>query len=392
MEKASEELRFEDAARYRDQIRLLEKDLVRGKLISEDPLDRDAVGLWREGNTTQFVVVFVRGGSLFDKMEYSFKDALGDYKTALGEFVEQFYGEERFIPDEILLPLKFEGIEVLSEWLSERKGSRVKVTVPRRGSRLKLVEFAKMNAEESLRSKLRARKGKLAVLEGIKRMLRLRKIPLRVECFDISNIQGDMAVGSMIRFEEGEPVKNKYRRFRIKTVSGTNDYAMMYEVLTRRYRRVIREGDELPELILIDGGKGQLSIAHGVLGELGIRDKVDLISIAKARGEGEEIDKIYIPQRKDPVVFSSNREELLLLMRIRNEAHRFAITYHKKLRRKRAFESALDSIPGIGKERKKALLTHFRSVAEIKKATVDEIARVSGINREIAQRLLCYLD
>lgn len=390
MNKASEELRYEDAAHYRDQIELLKRHLGVDLHISSSLMDKDIVGFYRDAQFVEFVVLFSRGGAIIDMVEYPFNNATWEDEEIVREFIGQLYGGERFIPQEIIIPLRFEGVEALREWLSEKRGKKIRITVPKRGANLKLLEIACRNAEESFRRRSTEKQKELSLLQRAKDSLSLSKIPFSIECFDISNIQGNIAVASMVRFEDGKPAKSRYRRYRIKTVFGANDYAMIYEVLQRRLKRAEEEDWELPELILIDGGKGQLNIVHQVLSELGFLDKVKLASIAKGREEGE-IDKIYIPGRKDPVPLAKNSQELLFLMRIRDEAHRFAITYHKKLRAKKAFESQLDLIKGIGKRRREILLRHFGSISGIREASIEEISSIPGMNRRIAQEIKRYL-
>ena len=390
MNKASEELRYEDAAHYRDQIELLKRHLGVDLHISSSLMDKDIVGFYRDAQFVEFVVLFSRGGAIIDMVEYPFNNATWEDEEIVREFIGQLYGGERFIPQEIIIPLRFEGVEALREWLSEKRGKKIRITVPKRGANLKLLEIACRNAEESFRRRSTEKQKELSLLQRVKDSLSPSKIPFSIECFDISNIQGNIAVASMVRFEDGKPAKSRYRRYRIKTVFGANDYAMIYEVLQRRLKRAEEEDWELPELILIDGGKGQLNIVHQVLSELGFLDKVKLASIAKGREEGE-IDKIYIPGRKDPVPLTKNSQELLFLMRIRDEAHRFAITYHKKLRAKKAFESQLDLIKGIGKRRREILLRHFGSISGIRGASIEEISSIPGMNRRIAQEIKRYL-
>ncbi len=390
MNKASEELRYEDAAHYRDQIELLKRHLGVDLHISSSLMDKDIVGFYRDAQFVEFVVLFSRGGAIIDMVEYPFNNATWEDEEIVREFIGQLYGGERFIPQEIIIPLRFEGVEALREWLSEKRGKKIRITVPKRGANLKLLDIACRNAEESFRRRSTEKQKELSLLQRVKDSLSLSKIPFSIECFDISNIQGNIAVASMVRFEDGKPAKSRYRRYRIKTVFGANDYAMIYEVLQRRLKRAEEEDWELPELILIDGGKGQLNIVHQVLSELGFLDKVKLASIAKGREEGE-IDKIYIPGRKDPVPLTKNSQELLFLMRIRDEAHRFAITYHKKLRAKKAFESQLDLIKGIGKRRREILLRHFGSISGIREASIEEISSIPGMNRRIAQEIKRYL-
>ena len=390
MNKASEELRYEDAAHYRDQIELLKRHLGVDLHISSNLMDKDIVGFYRDAQFVEFVVLFSRGGAIIDMVEYPFNNATLEDEEIVREFIEQLYGGERFIPQEIIIPLRFEGVEALREWLSEKRGKKIRITVPKRGANLKLLELARRNAEESFRRRSTEKQKEHSLLQRVKDSLYLSKLPFSIECFDISNIQGSIAVASMVRFEDGKPAKSRYRRYRIKTVFGANDYAMMYEVLQRRLKRAEQEDWELPDLILIDGGKGQLNIVHQVLSELGFLDKVKLASIAKGREEGE-IDKIYIPGRKDSVLLTKNSQELLFLMRIRDEAHRFAITYHKKLRAKKAFESQLDFIKGIGKRRRETLLKHFGSISGIREASIEEISSIHGMNRRVAQEIKRYL-
>ena len=386
MEKASVETRYEDAAHYRDQVKLLEKNLESQMFITPGTKDRDIVGFYREGQDAEFSVLFSRGGILVDKAEYSFKNTAGPDEGLLGEFLSQFYGGNRFIPNEIIIPVGIEGMEELSEWLSERLGRKVALSVPERGVKASQIELAGRNALESFQRKHARELGELDLLERLKSSLHLQRLPGAIECFDISNTQGDLAVASLVRFEGGKPARERYRTYRIKTVEGPNDYAMMHEALSRRLTRADEEGWDVPDLVLIDGGKGQLNIAHRVLDELGGAGEIGLASIAKGRYEGES-DKIYINGRKNPIVFSRNSQVLFLLMRIRDEAHRFAITYHKKLRGKRAISSALDGVPGIGAKRRKELIKRFGNLSGIREASVDEIAAVPGLNRKIAEEL-----
>lgn len=390
MGKASEEMRYEDAATYRDQMRLLERNIDGDMLVTPGTKDMDVVGFYREGQNVEFSILYSRGGSLVDSFSHSFKNAVGGDEEVLGEFLSQFYGGNRFIPKEIIIPFDIEGRKSVSEWLSEKQGRKVKIQTPKRGAKVKKAELANRNALESYQRKYAEDLKDLDLLERIKSSLHLRELPLAIECYDISNIQGSSAVASAVRFENGNPAKDKYRKFKIKTVEGPNDYAMMSEVLSRRFARAEQDGWEVPELILVDGGKGQLNIAQAVLSELGFKDKVGLASIAKGRLEGES-DKIYMYGRKNPILFSRNSKALFLLMRIRDEAHRFAITYHKKLRGKRAIASELDGVPGIGTKRKKELIKRFGTLSKIRSADIDDIASVPGFNSKLAGVLKKHL-
>jgi excinuclease ABC subunit C len=391
MEKASDEMRYEDAASYRDQITLLEKNLDAQMFVTPSTKDKDVVGFYREGQRVEFSILFFRGGSLVDRTTYSFKNALGEDNEILEEFLSQFYGGNRFVPKEIIVPLKVESSRDIEIWLSEKQGRKVLVSTPERGEKVKEVELANRNSLESFQRKYSEELKEFSLLERIKASLHLNRLPVLIECFDISNTQGATAVASMVKFENAAPAKEGYRKFKIKNVEGPNDYASMYEVLSRRLSRAEQDGWELPDLILIDGGKGQLNIARQVISEIGYEGKVDLASIAKGRQEGEN-DKIYIYGRKNPIMFSKNSEALFLLMRIRDEAHRFAITFHKKLRGKRALISELDGVPGIGAMRKKELIKHFGSISKIKEGSVDEIASVAGLNKKLAEELKKHLS
>lgn len=391
MEKASEEMRYEDAAIYRDQIKLLERNLDGDMLVTPGTKDMDIVGFYRESQNAEFSVLFMRGGILIDKVSHSFKNAAGEDEEVLGEFLSRFYGGNRFIPSGIIIPFNIESRGSVSEWLSEKQGRKVTIEVPKRGVKLKKVELANRNSLESFQRKNAEDLKDLDILERIQSSLHLNELPAAIECYDISNTQGSSPVASAVRFENGSPAKDKYRKFKIKTVEGPNDYAMMKEVLGRRFSRAEQEGWELPELILVDGGKGQLNIAHEVISELGYEGNVDLASIAKGREEGES-DKIYLYGRKNPILFSRNSKALFLLMRIRDEAHRFAITYHKKLRGKRAIESELDGVPGIGPKRKKELIKQFGTVSKIRSAAIGDIASMPGFNEKLAETLKEHLS
>lgn len=386
MIRASEELRFEDAAHFRDQINFLERHPDVQGLVATTQTDDDIVGFYRESNVVEFVVLFSRGGSIIDKSEFYFNNASWEDGETLREFLGRFYENDRYIPNRIVIPVKFEGMNTFSEWLSDKHGKKIEIMVPKRGPRVKLVEVANRNAQEVFKRMFDDKQRKLRLIQSIKDALALGRLPENIECYDISNTQGSLAVASMVRFESGETKKDKYKRFKIKTVIGANDYAMMYEVLMRRFKRADQQNWEIPDLILVDGGKGQMNVAREVLSEIGILGKVDLAAIAKARLDGES-DKIYLLGRKNPVVFPRNSPEVLFLMRVRDEAHRFAITFHKRLRTRRALKSELDSIHGVGEKRKMTLLKHFGSISNIIKASVEDIQSIPGMNRKIAEAL-----
>jgi excinuclease ABC subunit C len=397
MNEAAEALRFEEAARFRDQIRAITQTAEKQQVAAPLGNDQDVFGLYREGGLIEGQVLFVRAGKLVGNLGYSFKDNEFPDEEVLAELLTQFYQGGRFIPDEILLPLQLEDAEVRSELLGERKGKKVDLGCPQRGDKVRLVEMAQENAQHGFLEKRRGTEQREKALEGLRRGLHLRSAPKRIECFDISNIQGNLAVGSMVVFDEGEPDKNRYRRFRIKTVEGADDFAMMYEVLSRRYRRALEEND-LPDLLMVDGGKGQLGVAVEVLKELNITE-VDLIGLAKMRTErdafAEEVthssERVFVPGRKNPIVLKQNSTPLFLLQRVRDEAHRFAITYHRQLRSKERLSSSLDTVPGVGPGRRNALLRHFGSVKRVREASVEELTQVRGVTPLLAQTILQQL-
>ncbi len=343
MGEASETERFEEAARYRDQIFAIEKTLEPQKVSNNISVNQDVFAFYGERDRGVIEVLTLREGQLMGAKSYPVPFASTDLGDFLSSFLNQFYSKDRFVPQEILLPVDFEGREALVSILSERADRKVEIFVPQRGDRAKLLEMAERNALYSYQQWREAGSDMDSVLGELKIRLRLQREPRIIEAYDISNIQGALAVGSKVSFVDGKPSKDFYRRYRIKTVQGANDFAMMYEILSRRFKRGLEEGD-LPDLIVIDGGKGQLRQAQTVLNDLGVLN-VDLLGLAKAksiysvqrRSGGKvdpTIDRIYLPHRKNPVALPKKSPVLLFLMRVRDEAHRFAITYHKSLREK----------------------------------------------------------
>lgn len=393
MVRAAEELRFEDAARMRDRVRAIERTGERQQAVAHGGADQDIFGLYREAGFVEAQVLFVRHGKLTGNQTYSFEDIDLTDEELLAALLTQFYQGDRYIPEEILVPFDLEDAATREEMLGERKGAKVRLFRPQRGDKVRLVEMAAENAAHGFRERRDANRSRERMAEDLQTRLHLRSAPKRIECYDISNIHGTLAVGSMVTFDEGEPDKNRYRRFRIKTVEGSDDFAMMYEVLKRRFSRAKQEG-EYPDLVVIDGGKGQLNVALEVFRELEITE-VDVVGLAKMRVERDvratEIsrsdERVFLPGRKNPVVLRQNSAALFLLTRLRDEAHRFAITYHRELRGKDRLRSPLDDIPGIGPERRKALLKTFGSLSRIAAADVDRIAEVPGITRETAEAI-----
>ena len=391
MLKAAELENYDEAAYFRDQIKMLEKDLEVQKVLSSNLDDRDIIGLHKGKESYEIVVMFSRFGSIVDSAEYSINVYHEDEKEVLQQFLGRFYQDGRYIPTEILINTKIDNKETYEIWLSERKGKKVSITVPKRGAKRKLLELSDKNAVESFNRKSAKSRDIENLLKRLKKTLALKNVPRTIECYDISNIQGSNAVASLVRFKDAEPDSERYRRYRIKTVSGPNDYASMYEVLSRRVKRIEQEGWDRPDLIMIDGGKGQLNIAARAIEELGHLNKIDLISIAKGRKEGE-MDKIYVYGKKEPHILKSIKQGLYLFMRIRDEAHRFAIDFHKRTRSKALVTSGLDNVPGIGRKRRTVLLNHFGSLSKIKAAPPEEIAGLPGMNLRVAKELKEFLS
>jgi excinuclease ABC subunit C len=388
MQEASDELNFEAAARIRDRLTSIERTLEKQQAVSAAAIDQDVFGVYSDNAETQIQVLFIRDGKLIDTGSYTFRRKRMSVPEVFSSFVKQFYSSERFVPKEILIPMEIDDAQLLAQVLTERRGRKVTIRMPKRGEKLRLVEMASKNAENFLKAKRAGAQSASSAGAELKKKLRLQEQPARIECVDISNIGGTDAVGSLVTFNDGKPNRSRYRRYRIKTVSGPDDYAMMDEVLTRRYRRALEEND-LPDLLVVDGGKGQLNVALDVLRRLGVAD-LKVVALAKPARKGEQ-DKVFLPGRKNPVVFPASSGALHLLQRIRDEAHRFAITYHKKLRKRSRLRSALSDIPGVGEKRRKALLKHFGSIDRVKEASVEELVAVPAIPGSVAKRVYIHL-
>jgi excinuclease ABC subunit C len=395
MDEASKVMKYEKAAKFRDRITAIEKTVEKQKISTMKFVDRDVFGYFGEGNRIQIQAMFIRNGNLEDIASYRFSTMNNTLDNVFRSFINQFYGHTRFIPDEVVMPVESEDKGILEELLSERKGHKTKVLCPKRGEKLKLLEMAINNAKNAFKIHQGIVNDIEAVMASLKKHLVLTNLPKRMECFDISNIRGKQAVGSMVTFENGKPVKSRYKRYKVKTVSKSDDYAMMYEVLTRRYSRAFRE-DDFPDLAVIDGGKGHLSIARRVFDELGV-DRVDVIALAKGKksienaGSKKKLDeRVFICDRTNPIVLNQQSPELRLLVNIRDEAHRFALAYHKKLRKEQYYKSPLDKIPGIGKVKKKNLLKHFGDMQKIRNASLSELNKVKSITGKDAKNIFNY--
>ncbi|HEY7063223.1 MAG TPA: excinuclease ABC subunit UvrC [Chloroflexota bacterium] len=401
MDQAAEDLQFERAAALRDRIRAAERIIVQQRVVAGSKIEQDVIGLARENGNVCAQVFYIRDGKLRGRDYFMLEGAADESDgSVVQSFVLQHYGAATQLPREIIVPAAVDDPASLEAWLLDQAGHRVALRVPRRGSDRRLVELAAENAREALeRQKVEwlsdAARTTGALLE-LQEHLELDSAPERVECYDISNTQGTNSVASMVVFEHGRPKRSDYKRFQIKTVEGTNDFASMAEVLTRRFKR-LRESavgspnseedgskgsesswDEVPDLVIVDGGKGQLSAALRVMEDLALV-AIPVVGLAKEREE------IFLPGRSEPVLLPRGSQSLFLVQRIRDEAHRFAITYHRKLRGKKGLHSALDDLPGVGPKRKRAMLRAFGSLNGIKAASVDELAAIPGMTRRTAQ-------
>jgi len=405
MAQAAEELNFERAGYIRDQIRAMEQVVEGQRIVSANLKDHDVIAFARDNGNACVQVFFVRNGKLIGREYFVLVGAEGeDAGSVMGSFIEQFYTDAAYVPPEILMPAEASEVEIIRQWLSSKRGADVVLRVPKRGQKRDLVKLAEENAADTLtalRAQWMADQAKqTAALAELAQHLGLEQAPGRIECYDISNIQGTSAVGSMVVFVNGAARKSDYRRFKIRTVEGADDYAMMGEVLRRRFLRArlaARSAEEgaqapagrngpdpfllLPDLVLVDGGKGQLNVAVGVLGELGFLDQVQVASLAKQQEE------IFMPGREQSIMLPRHSESLYLVQRVRDEAHRFAIGYHRQLRQKSGLSSRLEEIPGIGPKRRQALLKRFGSLEQIRQASLDELAGVAGMTAEAARQV-----
>ena len=393
MNSAANQLNYEEAGVYRDKISAVQTVLSKQKIISTSLEDQDILGYCRENNQVMMQILIVRNGKMVGEKNYRMKildDA--DNNEILSSFLKQYYADEIILPKTILLPQPIDECSLIEDWLSKKKEGRVKLEIPLRGKKRDLLHMAKENANFALRTELDKGELGLRSLEELKETLELKFFPEVIEGFDISNISGKHAVGSVVVFKNAVSVNSEYRRFKIENVQGIDDYAMLREVIGRRYSRLLREEKELPNLILIDGGKGHLSSAERIIHELGISEKVDLACIAKGKFRNNvETDEVLLPGKKNSVYFRENSPSRFLLQRIRDESHRFAISYHRKLREKSSLVSPLESVPGIGKKKRLLLLKKFGSLDAIRRATLIELKIVPGITEKLAQKIMSTL-
>lgn len=401
MEEMAETLQFEKAAALRDQVQAIERVVEKQKVISTQNMDSDVIALARSNGEACVQIFFVRAGKLIGR-DYFILEGADDEKDSevIAQFLTQFYSRSAHIPSEVLLPEDIEEAMIIQNWLNQKKkDNKIQIRVPRKGVPKQLVEMATENAMETLRSlklqwEMDTNKQSVALAE-LQAAFGMNNPPNRMECYDISNTQGTASVGSMVVFEQGVPNKKHYRRFNIKTVNQPDDFASMEEVLTRRFRRwqAYHESDEvgkkaepsfsiLPDLLIVDGGKGQLGRALKVLEKFSLQNSIKAVGLAKS----EEL--VILPDQAEPLALPRNSQGLFLMQRIRDEAHRFAITAHRNQRSKNSLRSVLDEITGIGATRKKALLAEFGSVENLRQASVEDIAKLPGISRSLAEEIL----
>ena len=398
MRSASERQEYERAGTLRDKVRSIERTMESQKMAAFARTELDLIGLARDGNQAAVQLFVIRNGKLIGR-DVFLLDAMREApdEEVLEGFVLQYYTRATSVPREVYVPTELPGRPDIEAFLAGRRGSAVRLHVPHRGEKRELMDLARRNATETLareQARWMADQGKtLVALEQLAAALGMSEPPLRIECYDISTFQGRESVGSMVVFEDGKPRTGEYRRFRIRTVEGPNDFASHQEVLRRRFRRA-RDGEEgteeerrwrLPDLVIVDGGRGQVSAALEVLRELGLGD-LPLAGLAKEREE------LFLPGRPDPVILPATSSALYLVQRIRDEAHRFAITYHRNLRAKSAVSSAFDELPGVGPKRRRALLRVFGSLKRVRDAPVEQIAAVPGIGPSLAARIKATLE
>ena len=405
MSDAAEQLNFEKAAVLRDQLQSIERVVEKQKVITSDQGNSDVLAIARSDNEACIQVFFIRNGKLLGR-EYFVMEGTEDIPDdqVMGEFIKQFYTEAAVIPDRVLLPNEVEEAQIIRQWLNTRRGGeKVELSVPKSGTSQELVQMATENAMETLqalRTQWDADKNKQTLaLAELQQALELPEPPNRIECYDISNTQGTASVGSMVVFEQGTPSKGMYRHFNIKSVVGPNDFASMEEVLTRRFKRwqAAQENQQvgvkpdpsfavLPDLLMVDGGKGQLGRAVGVLQQFGLTGVVPVVGLAKQQEE------LFQPEKADSIILPRHSQGLYLIQRIRDEAHRFAITAHRKARGKIGVASRLDAIPGIGPKRRKTLLEKFQDIEGIKAASLEQLMEVPGVTEEIARAIQSGLE
>ena len=398
MEAQSEAHHYEEAAQLRDAVRAIQRTLAKQLVVIPDAkTEQDVFGIYRESHLAGVQVLFVRHGRLIasDFMLWERTEGMSDGEIIQSVLRALYTRPSALLPREVLIPCPTDDLEIMEAFLSRERGSKVSILPVQRGPKKKLVEMAEKNARQNVKERISRRRDDQTVLEEVKRTLHLSRLPTRVEAFDISNIQGSHTVASMVVWEDNQPCKSDYRKYKIRSVEGPDDFKSMYEVLTRRYKRALTGEQPLPDLILIDGGKGQLNIAEHVLISMGIDGKqVDLIGLAKGRSEkrrgvvrenDQDLEYVVKPNRKNEIRLKRNSAVLHFLQRIRDESHRTAVGFHRTVRKKGTLRSELEDIPGLGKKRVQTLLRHFGSLRGVREASLEELVDVPGLPQNLAQ-------
>ena len=388
MEQASQNLNYELAAKYRDQIEAINKLTQKQKIVSEDLVNQDIIAVENNDQKICVQLLIVRNGRLIGKENFIFTEE-DSVELTLTAFLQQYYDRAYYVPQEILLEFDLSEQDLIEEWLREQQEKKIELKVPKQGQKKELVEMAAKNAyynlkEHNFKTNMNAIETGPGV-EELGRKLGLAQPPYRIEGFDISHLQGTDTVASLVVFEGGQAKKSDYRRFKIESLSQPDDFAAMQEVIRRRYKKLAAEEREFPDLILIDGGKGQLSSALSILADLGHGEQ-NIISLAKREEE------VFLPGESEALILPENSEALHLVQRVRDEAHRFAVNYHRKLRSRRLTHSMLDDIAGVGPKRRKKLLKHFGSLQKVKQAEIDDLTAVKGVGPKLAQEIKEYLE
>ncbi|MEK6201192.1 MAG: excinuclease ABC subunit UvrC, partial [Desulfobulbaceae bacterium] len=373
----------------RDQIQALSRTLEKQVIVASHAKDQDIFGMARKDASLALAILLVRNGTISGSRTFFLSDPIGDDASILSQVLNQYYDQGDNLPQEVLLPCEPEDKELLSERLSDLRGETVHLQIPQRGDRMQLIAMANANASQVFAERDKKEQSWPTLAAAMVKCLQLSRPPETIECLDISNTSGQQAVGSLVCFKQGEAARDHFRHYKIRTVDGPDDYAMMGEVLQRRLKRGLKEND-LPDLLMVDGGRGQLGIALRVAREQGVEDTEEMEWIGIAKEKQTEGEKLYKPGRKNPIILPPHSPVLLYLMRIRDESHRYGITLHRKLRNRSTLTSELDSISGIGPKKKQALLKDLGSLRQIKVASEEKLARVPGIGPELAREIRHY--
>jgi excinuclease ABC subunit C len=390
MHQAAADLDFEQAAQLRDKMMALEKSLEKQRAVANDRGDRDVLSVVLEDDLVVVTVLSVRSGYLHGCRSFEFGESAAGPAEITSAFMRQYFERTVSPPAEILVEHLPEDRSLLEEWFHGQRRTKVRIRHPQRGDKKRLVEMARQNAVKTLREKQVARRTRAAMLARLRTRLKLRQVPRRIECFDNSNLGGSSAVAGMVVFEDGQAKQADYRRFKIKSLEGPDDYGAMFEILSRRYRN--HPEWPLPDLLLVDGGKGQLNVALAVIRALGLPSRLEVAAIAKKdEQKGETHDKIYRPNRANPINLDKDEDLRLYLQRIRDEAHRFAIRFHRQRRRKSATASILDDIPGIGPRRRRVLMRTFGSIEKIRAASPEMLRALPGMDAKSVANLMARL-